>query len=29
MTVALCLGLLPVLKAFFVAMQFRYRREDD
>lgn len=24
-----CLGLLPVFKSLFVALQFRYRREED
>jgi len=29
MAVGLCLGLLPVFKSLLVALQFRYRREDE
>lgn len=28
LTVALCLGLLPVLKALLVALQYRYRQDE-
>jgi uncharacterized protein (DUF983 family) len=29
LTVGLCLGLLPVFKSLFVAIQFRYARDEE